>query len=710
MQIKKIHISNFGKLHEMQMDFSEGLNVITGENGWGKSTLAAFLKAMLYGMDATTKRSLLENERKRYKPWQGGAYGGSMEFEANGKCYRMERFFGAKEREDKFALYDLATGLPSTDYSERLGEELFHIDRTAWERTCYLGQLNLGVTVNDSLNARLTHVEEESGDMQNYEQAVRLLEDRMKYFRKTGNRGQIAKLREDQRAVREDQMLLMNRMKDLENVRAVLVEQKRQEQFAHEKTEQLEETGRKLQERSVRKNEQEQYLQLKQRADAAEALLQEANVALAQYETIPADETLLDLLRSQIYELRTTIEKRETAAQQKERSEASVRSQQEVLEECQELVAGRKQGLAGAFGTAAAGALFVFLAKTVANAEIFSSEKASMLAGAATLVFGALLVIGSFLKALRETGKWGKQGREIHKVRVTLENYEEQAEQDAAVYEEMDQTVKDLRHRLVETFQISEDATPDELETCWQRERKRSQEYQQLKTECESRRTASRDAKEICQSYLNDHPKAAEPLPEVELISQEELDRRLQQSRETEKTIRQESGRMESRIRMMEEETARLPELEEQDAALTAQIEDAVRTCDRLEQTLEFLETAKNQLLSRYLERLKEGTEDYLAELVPEWEPEVSMDVKLQMKVQQEGSLRDTECFSTGWQDLFWLAERFALVDAICDADQPTVVLDDPFVNLDPKKYKNALQLLEKLGEKRQLIYFSCRE
>ena len=179
--------------------------------------------------------------------------------------------------------------------------------------------------------------------MQNYEQAHRLLEDRMKYFRKTGNRGQIAKLQDDQRAVREDQMMLMNRMKDLENERTALTEQRHQEQSAHEKTEQLEETGRKLQERSIRKNEQEQYLQLKQRADAAEALLQEVNVALAQYETIPADETLLDLLRSQIYELRTAIEKREAASQQKERSEASVRSQQEVLGECQELVAGRKQ-------------------------------------------------------------------------------------------------------------------------------------------------------------------------------------------------------------------------------------------------------------------------------------------------------------------------------------------------------------------------------
>ena len=237
-----------------------------------------------------------------------------------------------------------------------------------------------------------------------------------------------------------------------------------------------------------------------------------------------------------------------------------------------------------------------------------------------------------------------------------------------------------------------------------------AQEYQQLKAECESRRNASRDAKEICQSYLNDHPKAAEPLPEMEFISQEELERRLQQNREAEKAIQQETGRIESRIRMLEEETVRLPELEEQDAALTAQIEDAVRTCDRLEQTLGFLETAKNQLLSRYLDRLKEGTEDYLSELVPEWELSVAMDVNLKMKVQQEGSLRDTECFSTGWQDLFRLAERFALVDAICDADQPTVVLDDPFVNLDPKKYKNARKILEKLGEKRQLIYFSCRE
>ena len=65
MQILRIHIENFGKLHDFDMEFREGLNHINAANGWGKSTLAAFLKAVFYGLEATTRRSLKENERKK---------------------------------------------------------------------------------------------------------------------------------------------------------------------------------------------------------------------------------------------------------------------------------------------------------------------------------------------------------------------------------------------------------------------------------------------------------------------------------------------------------------------------------------------------------------------------------------------------------------------------------------------------------------------
>ena len=106
MRIRKCYIENFGKLHEVKYEFSEGLNVINEQNGWGKSTLANFIKAMFFGLDASQKRSIEENERKKYFPWQGGNFGGNLEFEAKGKVYEIERFFGKKEKEDTFKLYD----------------------------------------------------------------------------------------------------------------------------------------------------------------------------------------------------------------------------------------------------------------------------------------------------------------------------------------------------------------------------------------------------------------------------------------------------------------------------------------------------------------------------------------------------------------------------------------------------------------------------
>ncbi len=51
MKIKQANIFQFGKLQNETITFSEGLNVIYGENEAGKSTLHDFLIAMLFGME-----------------------------------------------------------------------------------------------------------------------------------------------------------------------------------------------------------------------------------------------------------------------------------------------------------------------------------------------------------------------------------------------------------------------------------------------------------------------------------------------------------------------------------------------------------------------------------------------------------------------------------------------------------------------------------
>ena len=132
MKLIRCHVENFGILSDFDYNFFPGLNTINEQNGWGKSTFSVFLKVMFFGFENEKKRTSLEKERTRYMPWKGGAYGGWIIFEAKGKQYRLERFFGEREREDSFVLYEEKTGLFSHDFSKDIGKELFQFDERSF--------------------------------------------------------------------------------------------------------------------------------------------------------------------------------------------------------------------------------------------------------------------------------------------------------------------------------------------------------------------------------------------------------------------------------------------------------------------------------------------------------------------------------------------------------------------------------------------------
>lgn len=180
MNLISCHIENFGKLSHYDHEFEKGCNVICEKNGWGKSTLMAFLRVMLYGFVNESKRSELENERKRYKPWQGGVYGGNLTFEADGKRYRCYRVFGDKEKEDQFRLLDDATNLETDDFSENLGEELFRIDQDSFLKSACIGQMKSDIRfvgATGSMSAKLGDLLEEPGDISQFEAVDKKLAD-----------------------------------------------------------------------------------------------------------------------------------------------------------------------------------------------------------------------------------------------------------------------------------------------------------------------------------------------------------------------------------------------------------------------------------------------------------------------------------------------------------------------------------------------------
>ena len=120
MKLISCYIENFGLLHTVTYNFSKGLNCCVSENGTGKTTLTAFIEAMLYGIGDTRKQALDDNPRKKYYPWQGGKFGGSLTLEVGKKSYMIERTFGAKAADDTFRLIDADSGRVSDDYGENI--------------------------------------------------------------------------------------------------------------------------------------------------------------------------------------------------------------------------------------------------------------------------------------------------------------------------------------------------------------------------------------------------------------------------------------------------------------------------------------------------------------------------------------------------------------------------------------------------------------
>lgn len=142
MKFISCHISGFGKFLNQSFDLSQNLMEIKADNGWGKTTLAAFLECMLFGLDGGRVKSVNDSYRVRFAPFYGGVFGGTLVFSYRGKTYRIERTFSVTPGDDVVRVYD-QNNIRCYDFgdkTERLGEILLGVDRESYKRTAYIAQ------------------------------------------------------------------------------------------------------------------------------------------------------------------------------------------------------------------------------------------------------------------------------------------------------------------------------------------------------------------------------------------------------------------------------------------------------------------------------------------------------------------------------------------------------------------------------------------
>lgn len=130
MYVESIQITSFGSLSGFTLDLGSGINVILGDNEAGKSTVAEFIRYVLYGFSS-------KSDRERYQSFSSEVSAGSIILREDNKRYRVERRTAGTK--DNCHIYDLDTGSPCFE-NKVPGEVFFGMPAGLFSSTAFVGQ------------------------------------------------------------------------------------------------------------------------------------------------------------------------------------------------------------------------------------------------------------------------------------------------------------------------------------------------------------------------------------------------------------------------------------------------------------------------------------------------------------------------------------------------------------------------------------------
>ena len=188
MKILSVSVHSFGKLQNVKVDFKQGVNVFRYNNGYGKTTLASFIRAMLYGF--TYRRTGGASDVSAWITWNSTEkIGGNMVVEHNGETYKIERFFGATAKQETLSVTNTKTQKP-LNVADGVGEYFLGLTADSYDRSAYYPQESVEISSNENLNTRLAGmVQNAADDYDKVQENLRKYKKDLKYER--GNGGKI---------------------------------------------------------------------------------------------------------------------------------------------------------------------------------------------------------------------------------------------------------------------------------------------------------------------------------------------------------------------------------------------------------------------------------------------------------------------------------------------------------------------------------------
>ena len=666
MKLVKCYVASFGKLQNFTYDFNSELNTIKEENGWGKSTLATFIKSMFYGLN-DSKRNVAENERVKYRPWGSNEkFGGYVQFVWGNKEYKIERFFGSKESEDTVMLFDVATCKPYSN-TENLGKRIFEIDEDGFLSTTYFSQKDFQVKSNTSLTAKFNAVCEVQ-DTDAFDRAVAKLEEKAKTFKYRGEKGIINDCKREiyylndeiERSNRAVQTVALLK-KDAEVLQQEVNELQKQSKILTEKVG----LAGKAEAAAIKRSRYEKLLLEKKVLDEdfsdASSVIGNNSVSENDVNTYQQKLNEIGVLTSRAESIKTDIVSLEKYTIEKVKTKKT---------------------------SAIDIALLIAATTLLLGGIILCALNVSVIVGVIVAVLGVALYLPTIIKLVKP-----KKDNSVNPYQELLETKRIELDKTLAQKIELENFVDVFINR----FNLGE-----------KYDRVTSLEYIKkiIRASAEIKQKLNAVNLELVEleKSKGEFLTVTENTQSLTALNSE-LNR--VQNEYSRKTV--ELANKRSSINTHEEFASKVPEFEGKKAELNEKIARCEEEYDLLNKTVKFLKQADENLKIKYRAPLQNSLKKYY-ELVTNSDKEVNIDIDLKVTIGENSGQKVTDYYSKGYQNLFEICKRFALTDVLFTGEKPFIILDDPFYNLDDKKLSAALELLKSLSNEYQIIYLVCHE
>ncbi len=719
--------ASFGRLDKETLELGPGLNVVEAPNEGGKSTWAAFLKVMLYGLDTKSrdKKGFLA-DKNRYRPWSGAPMEGVLECTWQGRGLILRRWTKGAAPMGAFSAVWADTGESVEGMTgDNAGELLVGVGRDTFERSAFLRQAGLAVDQSPELEKRIAALVS-SGEE---DVSFTATQDRLKSWlrkRQYRNSGQIPKLE----AERDEIDALLAQMEQVN--RRILSAQAELERLS-ERQRELEEE-RAIHQRLKQRKLNQAYGQAQEALNAARQEEENLQAELSRFGPIPAKERLRQAQEELAY-LRTAEDNWKQAQKQLAQEEERVRTlsegvdrtgvgeaepeeaQARAMRDAERCRKAEKPPVAPAILAAAAACLLVLL---LVNAVLGWWGEAPLrlllpILPAAVLVWQGIVLLRHRTEAaacaalLAGYGAAAPDG--ILKRAADYREQWAQVRQAEAARDQVAQAAEDWKKRLDEgkmslfgfvyTFApevntligvsaaISRALGLEDKLSAAALKRQNAQEKADF--------LAAQGGQDFDTLELLHEPERSEEVTSAQLGAVSgELDR-----------VRNELAMAQGEQKALgdpAELEARRGEIEEQLAALRMD-------CRALETALDSLEAANSQLQARFSPELNHRAGELLARLTGGKYEKVTLDRSFDAAAEEAGGLvpRPVLALSQGTADQLYLAVRLAICSLVLPADDPCpLVLDDALANFDDARLTRALELLRELAKERQILLLTC--